>query len=266
MNYDSQQPENPGLASNLLMGDWTSTAGEIGHGVAIAGMFNPALGPGMFFPAAHFAGTMFKPLGKLTNHPAISPLVGGHMVMDGMAGGRMLSAKATEYWGTYGDAAFKKFSPGGTRTDKYFGWLADKETIAANRRIMGMIARDASKAGGMMSRAGLKAGLEAAGWEASLGSKIAASARVGGVISSRLLPLVGWGMFAYDVMQAGKGLYNSVNKMAQNRFEEMRSESAVPIVDNMNTLTERRRALASIQQSRMNARSAFGWEAKRLHY
>lgn len=281
MNYDQPMAEEPGLLKTLALGDYAQPAALFGRGsmlaqsVMISGMINPAVGAGLFFPPAMFAAEHVPFL----KSPLMAPLTMGHFNLGGSIAARTMKSAAgisgtvdtmggmaSLYWKNVaartgaksGAAASAKWAPGGAWSDKFFSWMAPKETLAQNRLIMGMLRKE-------VAEGGLAAGLKAAGWGASLGSKIGAAARLGGMGAGRMLPLVGWGMFAYDVFQAGRGLYNAVDQLAQARHRQMTSETATPFVDNMHTMTERRRALGAIQQSRMNARSAFGYEAKRLH-
>ena len=266
MDYNDSMPEQGhGAASSLFWGELLEPGTALKGAAIRSALINPAAGAGLFsFPGMAIHGAL-NTMGAKGTARALSPVLSGYFDFNGVVGGQKMSHRAIHYWrgveGGLRGAEAARFMPGGRSTDKMLGWLTNgTRTLKHNRLIMGMISRETSLAGGVLSRAGLRAGLEAAG-----GLGIGGVARFGMWGISRALGPIGWGLFAYDVIRAGYGAYKAIDNAAQVAYSRQFQETAVPFANGYEAQTQRRQALMTIQQSRMNARSAFGHEAKRFH-
>jgi hypothetical protein len=272
MDHYSETPtRDSGFLHEMALGDYSHPGTFLRQAAIRAAVINPAMGAGMFSPASllmHY-GTGFMGAKGQTINRLTAPLLGGYFDFSGpikarTIGGHVVKTmedSATRYWAEHSVDATRFINRKGAWSDKFFGWMTggDVGVFAKNREIMGMIGREASHAGGLLSRAGLRAGLDVAG------SGIAGGLRVGMYGLSRALGPIGWGLLAYDLGRAGYAAYKAVTNAAEVAYSRQFQETAVPFVNGYQAQTQRRQALMTIQQSRLNARSAFGFEAKRFH-
>lgn len=91
------------------------------------------------------------------------------------------------------------------------------------------------------------------------------AARTAAALGMRAVPFVGWGLLAYDFARASRFAFHKMGEFYRARHQRMTADPRESLLDSEGAATERRRSLQVISQSRMNARSAFGWEAKRFH-
>ena len=262
MNYNDAIPEQgPGAASSFFWADMLEPSNALKASAIRSALFSPSAGAGLFSMPGMMIHSGLEAVGAKGAARNLAPVLNGYFDFSG--GGTLM--KADKYWagfkgGVKGAEASRFINRRGTMFDKFMSPLVPKEVLEGNRLVMGMISRETSMAGGIFSRAGLRAGLEAAG-----GWGVGGAARFGMWGLSRALGPIGWGLFAYDVIRAGTAAYKAIDNAAQVAYSRQFQETAVPFANGYEAQTQRRQALMTIQQSRMNARSAFGHEAKRFH-
>ena len=223
--------------------------------------------------------------------------IGVQMADEMVLGGRLLGAKAVS--GPVAHAAaplmFGHMNLGGAGAVKQSirSMQAAGKTTAQMRRIMhpkrGLVGRFLDKGLNMMVpekilvtnravAAGIQAEILAGRSVATVGGKEVVrrglssavskfgAFRVGAYAVSRLGSAIGWGLLAYDAARLTRWAGQATSSYANNlRNISSQSETTSQMTTGEVIMTERRRSLLAISQSRMNARSAFGHEARRAH-
>ena len=220
-------------------------------------------------------GMLPKWVGRSNLAMALSPIIGGGMslggTVPGVAGGAGMSALRK----AHGDLVTHLMSPAGGGMSRKAA-MAAVDDIANPKRWWGGGAIDKTLdfiSPGMAKRnrvimAGIKQGIATSGI-----SKTAATygaTRVGLYGAMVAAPWVGGALLVADTLRAGYAAKQAVHRTARSiRNYSGQTEFGAANTTNMvygeTVLTERQRALQSIGQSNLNARYAFGAEARRAH-
>lgn len=98
------------------------------------------------------------------------------------------------------------------------------------------------------------------------GARTMGIARFGVGLGMRAIPVVGWAWLATDVARGAIHGMDALDDLYQSTRHKLRSPNLTDrLAETSFAQTERQRAMMSIQQSHLNARSAFGSEARRFH-